>query len=53
MFEQLLPVVITAAISGVVSAIATVAAIKVELRSLRRDIDRHEQYFVEARKLRA
>lgn len=51
--EQLLQVVIAAGLSGIVSAIATVAAIKVELRALRRDVDRHEQYFLEARRRHA
>ena len=42
MLGQLVPVFAAAALSGLISAIATIAALKAELRALRRDVDRHE-----------
>jgi hypothetical protein len=42
MLHDVLMVLVTAGITGAISAIGTVAAIKVELRWHRADIDRHE-----------
>lgn len=53
MIEQFASIIIAAGLSGIVSAIATVAALKVEMRALRRDVDRHDTEIRELRNVRA
>ena len=47
MMHDVIMVLVTAGITGGLSAIGTVAAIKVELRWLRRDVDSHESKLAE------
>lgn len=42
MIEQIIQAALIAVVSGLVSSTVTIAAIKVELRWLRSDVDKHE-----------